>query len=579
MRMERRALVAYFSMEIGLEAGMPTYAGGLGVLAGDTIRAAADIEIPMVAVTLLHRRGYFFQRLDAAGNQIEEPVSWPIDDFAEPQDVRVTVEVEGRPIHVRSWRYDVKGVSGFTIPVYLLDTDCPENAEWDRRLTDRLYGGDHYYRLCQEVILGLGGIRMLRALGYREIHRYHLNEGHAALLVLGLLEEHVAEGGEGSTACQEAIARVREQCVFTTHTPVPAGHDQFPNEMARRVLGERLWAILTHCWENASLNMTALGLQCSRYVNGVAMKHGEVSRGMFPGYPIHSITNGVHAVTWAAPSFQALYDRHLPDWRADALSLRYAIGIPTQEIWRAHQEAKRTLLDLVNRETNAGFDCDVLTIGFARRAAAYKRFLLVFHDLDRLRRVVEEAGPLQLVFAGKAHPLDQEGKAVIRRLHELRQALHGKVGIAYLPNHDMDLGRKLCAGVDVWLNTPVPPLEASGTSGMKAAMNGVPSLSVWDGWWIEGHVEGVTGWTFGEGAQPCAAPDPGVDVCHAGELYDKLASKVMPCFYQERERFRDMMRSTIALNGSFFNTHRMIAQYLHNAYRLGGPYLMETKDF
>lgn len=573
-----KALVAYFSMEIGLEAGMPTYAGGLGVLAGDTIRAAADIEIPLVAVTLLHRRGYFFQRLDAFGNQIEEPVSWPVDDFAEPQDVRVTVEVEGRPIHVRPWRYDVKGVSGFTIPVYLLDTDLPDNAEWDRRLTDSLYGGDHYYRLCQEVILGLGGVRMLRALGYREIHRYHLNEGHAALLVLGLLEEHVTEGGERSTACQEAIARVREQCVFTTHTPVPAGHDQFPNEMARRVLGERLWAILTRCWDNASLNMTALGLQCSRYVNGVAMKHGEVSRGLFPGYPIHSITNGVHAATWAAPSFQALYDRHLPDWRADALSLRYAIGIPTQEIWRAHQEAKRTLLDLVNRETNAGFDCDVLTIGFARRAAAYKRFLLVFHNVDRLRRLVDEAGPLQLVFAGKAHPLDQEGKAVIRRLHELRQLLRGQVGIAYLPNHDMDLGRTLCAGVDVWLNTPMPPLEASGTSGMKAAMNGVPSLSVLDGWWIEGHVEGVTGWTFGEAAQPCAVPDPGVDACHAGELYDKLADKVMPCFYKERERFRDMMRSTIALNGSFFNTHRMVAQYLHNAYRLVGPYLKGTND-
>ncbi len=571
-----QALVAYFSMEIGLEAGMPTYAGGLGVLAGDTIRAAADVEIPMVVVTLVHRRGYFFQRMDAAGNQSEEPVSWAIDDYAESVPVSVTIDVEGRAVQVGAWRYDVTGVSGFIVPVYLLDTDRPANTDWDRRLTDTLYGGDQHYRLCQEVILGLGGLRLLRALGYRTLHRYHLNEGHAALLALGLLAEQLPDHGGGPADCQAAMARVREQCVFTTHTPVPAGHDQFPDAMARRVVGERLWTILAHCWTNSTLNMTALGLHCARYVNGVAMKHGDVSRGLFPGYPIHSITNGVHAVTWAAPSFQDLYDRQLPDWRRDALSLRYAIGIPVEDIWRAHQEAKRVLLDHVNRETNAGFDCDVLTIGFARRAAAYKRFLLVFQNLDRLVRLAQEAGPIQLVFAGKAHPLDADGKAVLRRLHEVRGALGGAVKVAYLANHDMELGRKLCAGVDVWLNTPMPPLEASGTSGMKAAINGVPSLSVLDGWWVEGHVEGVTGWAVGESLQPCATPDPGMDVCHAAELYEQLAKKVLPCFYKERERFKDMMRHTIVLNGSFFNAHRMVAQYLHNAYRVTGAFLGGT---
>lgn len=576
--MAQQPLVAYFSMEIGLAVGMPTYAGGLGVLAGDTIRAAADIEIPMVAVSLLHRRGYFFQRVDALGNQIEEPVSWPIDDFVERVEAQATVQIEGRPVRVRAWRYDVRGASGFIVPVYLLDTEIPENAAWDRRLTDVLYGGDQYYRLCQEVVLGIGGVRLLRALGYEHIHRYHLNEGHPALAAIALLEEIVPAGAEQSSACKEAIDQVRERCVFTTHTPVPAGHDQFPGDMARRVIGERMWTILSHCSTNSVLNMTGLGLLCSRYVNGVAMKHGEVSRGMFPGYPIHSITNGVHATTWAAPSFQALYDRRLPDWRTDALSLRYAIGIPTAEIWQAHQEAKRALLDHVNRETNAGFNCDVLTIGFARRAAAYKRFLLIFHDLERLVRLVEEAGPLQLIFAGKAHPSDQEGKAVLRRLHEMRDALRGKVRMAYLPNHDMELAKQLCAGVDVWLNTPLPPLEASGTSGMKAAVNGVPSLSVLDGWWVEGHIEGITGWAFGERTEPCERPDPGLDVCHAGALYDKLAQTVLPCFYKEPERFREMMRSTIALNGAFFNTHRMVAQYLHNAYRMVGLYLLGPTD-
>jgi starch phosphorylase len=374
-------------------------------------------------------------------------------------------------------------------------------------------------------------------------------------------------------ACKAALEAVREHCVFTTHTPVPAGHDQFPADMARRVLGERFWAMLTACWDNASLNMTELALRCARYINGVAMKHGEVSRGLFPGYPIHSITNGVHAATWASPSFQQLYDQHLPDWRRDALSLRYAVGIPPGELWQAHQEAKRALLDAVNRETNAGMDCDVLTIGFARRATAYKRFLLIFHDLDRLVRIVKQTGPIQIIFAGKAHPRDQEGKAIIRHVHGVRDRLQSTLTVAYLPNYDMQTAKLLCAGADVWLNTPVPPLEASGTSGMKAAVNGVPSLSTLDGWWIEGHVEGVTGWAIGERIETCDRPDSGLDACHAALLYDALERRVIPCFYQERTRFQEIMRHAIALNGSFFNTHRMVAQYLHMAYQAVGRYL------
>lgn len=571
--MTRDPLVAYFSMEIGLEAGMPTYAGGLGVLAGDTIRSAADLDIPMVAVSLLHRRGYFFQHLDAAGNQTEEPVSWAVEDYAEALEARACVEVEGRTVHLRAWRHLVRGISGSAVPVYFLDADLPQNTAEDRRLTDVLYGGDAYYRLCQEVILGIGGIRMLASLGYRDLYRYHLNEGHAALLVLGLLEQRMAEGSQPQMSCKAALEAVREHCVFTTHTPVPAGHDQFPADLARRVLGERFWALLAACWDNASLNMTELALRCARYINGVAMKHGEVSRGLFPGYPIHSITNGVHAATWAAPPFQRLYDRHLPDWRRDFLSLRYAVGIPTDELWQAHQEAKRALLDTVNRVTNAGMNCDALTVGFARRATAYKRFLLLFHDLDRLVGIVKQTGPLQIIFAGKAHPRDHEGKAIIRRVHEVKERLRDIVAITYLPNYDMQTARLLCAGSDVWLNTPVPPLEASGTSGMKAAVNGLPSLSVLDGWWIEGHVEGVTGWAIGERIDICEQPEPGLDACHAEALYDALEHRVLPCFYQEQERYRDMMRHVIALNGSFFNTHRMVAQYLHMAYQAVGRYL------
>src|SRR6266571_549220 len=569
--------VAYFSMEIGLDPSMPTYAGGLGVLAGDTVRSAADLAVPMAAVTLLHRRGYFYQRLDAQGWQHEEPVSWPINDFLEPLDQRVTVEIDSRTVQVRAWRYQMRRESGFVVPVYLLDTDVNENQPWDRTLTDVLYGGDAYYRLCQEIVLGLGGVRMLRALGHRDVARFHLNEGHAALLVLALPEEKLASRAEAGQVPSDVIEAIRDYCVFTTHTPVPAGRDQFPCDLVRRVLGERMWGILYCCWEHPVLNMTDFALRHSRYINGVAMKHGEVSRGIFPGYPIHSITNGVHAVTWTALSFQALYDRHLPDWRRDQLSLRYAVGIPAAEIWTAHVEAKRALVEYVNRETNAGFDRDVLTIGFARRAAAYKRGTLIFHDLERLKRIAEQAGPFQIVFAGKAHPQDQEGKELIRRIHEVGDALRGRIAVAYLGNYDMILAKLVCAGVDVWLNTPLPPMEASGTSGMKAAMNGVPSLSVLDGWWIEGHVEDVTGWSIGDRIDTGLEPKSDVNAGHAAALYEKLAAKVIPCFYKDRERFIEIMRHAITLNGAFFNSQRMVAQYLHNAYRLLGEHAWHSR--
>ena len=566
-------LVAYFSMEIGLDPLMPTYSGGLGVLAGDTVRSAADLDVPIVAVTLIHRRGHFYQRLDPRGWQTEEPVAWPVNDFLEALDPRVTVEVEGRTVHVRAWRYTVRGVTGATVPVYLLDTDLVDNSPWDRTITDVLYGGDAYYRLCQETVLGFGGLRMLRALGCGDIPRFHLNEGHAALLVLALLEEKLAARAEPGELPTDVIESVRDQCVFTTHTPVPAGHDQFPADLAHRVLGTRRCGLLKACEQNDTLNMTKLALRGSRFVNGVAMKHGQLSHTLFPEYPIHSITNGVHAVTWTAPSFQALYDRLLPDWRKDQLSLRYAVGIADEELWTAHMEAKRALIDFVNRETNAGFDRDVLTIGFARRATGYKRATLILSDLERLKKLAGQGSGIQIVFAGKAHPNDQEGKQSIRRIHEIRDSLKGTISVAYLSNYDMTLARLLCSGADVWLNTPLPPMEASGTSGMKAAMNGVPSLSILDGWWIEGHLEDVTGWSIGDKIEACIEPSSDMDQCHADALYTKLEQKVLPMFYRDRPKYIDVMRHTIAMNGAFFNTQRMMGQYRRNAYRLAGWFI------
>ena len=558
----RGQAIAYFSMEIALEPGIPTYSGGLGVLAGDTIRAAADRGLPMVAVTLLYRKGYFYQCLDAGGWQSEQPAEWVPEDFLEELPERVSVTIEGRPVHLRAWRYDLKGVTGAVVPVYLLDSDLEGNTDWDRTLTDSLYGGDSRYRLCQEVILGIGGVRLLRALGHDKIARFHMNEGHASLLTVALLDEHAQRAGR-TVFNQDDIEAVRRQCVFTTHTPVAAGHDRFPVAMAMQVLGRDEFMAMkdVFCCDDA-LNMTYLALNVSHYVNGVAKKHGEVSRLMFAGYAIDAITNGVHVPTWTSPPFEALFDRHISGWREDSFNLRYALSIPMQDVWSAHCTAKSQLISFINRHANAGLDMHDLTLGFARRAASYKRGDLLFHDIDRLKDVVAKTGRIQVVYGGKAHPADQEGKELIKRIFQAKDTLRGDIKIAYVENYDMELGRLLTAGVDIWLNTPEPPLEASGTSGMKAAINGVPSLSILDGWWIEGCIEGVTGWAIDS-----TAPLTGDRTPHdASSLYEKLENTVIPLFYKNRDGFIDVMRHAIALNGSFFNTQRMLLQYVLKAY-------------
>src|SRR6201997_234644 len=520
-----KRFVAYFSMEIALENAMPSYSGGLGVLAGDTVRAAADLRLPMVAVSLLYRKGYFSQRLAEDGTQTEEPVQWRVEDFLTEEDARVTVPLEGRRIELRAWRYTVKGVRGFEVPVYFLDADLPDNDEKDRALTGSLYGGDAYYRLCPEVLLGIGGVRMLRALGYTDLTRYHMNEGHAALLSLELLGEEAQKAGRTSIR-GENIEKVRGKCVFTTHTPVPAGHDRFPMEYLTRVFPDQngffdlkdassadLVKRILQAEQDfpdmqqaaragASLNMTYLALSLSTYVNGVAKLHGETSRKMFPQVPIEAITNGVHAGTWASPSFQELFDRLIPSWREDNYSLRGALGLPPEEVWSSHLIAKHELFETVRKKTGLSLDPEAFTIGFARRATGYKRADLILSDLDRLRQIAKNAGKFQIVFAGKAHPNDGGGKEIIRRIYQAKKALRKAVPIVFLDDYNMQVGGQITAGVDLWLNTPQYPLEASGDRGMKAALNGVPSLSILDGWWVEGHIEGITGWSIGEPRMP-----------------------------------------------------------------------------
>jgi starch phosphorylase len=555
--------IAYFSMEVALENRLPTYSGGLGVLAGDMLRSAADLGLPMVGITLLYRKGYFFQRLDDEGHQREEPAAWQVDEFLQPMNATCQVEIEGRHVTVRAWRYLIAGMSGVEVPVLLLDTDVTGNDPYDRTLTDHLYGGDERYRLCQEVILGVGGVRMLRALGYSRVASFHMNEGHAALLALELFAEELKHA---PGAREAAIERVKQMCVFTTHTPLPAGHDQFSLSLAQGVLSPDQWEALQAlgCCERG-LNMTFVALHLSDYVNGVSKRHGEVSRTLFPNHPIGSITNGVHSVTWTAPVFRELYDRHIRDWREDNLSLRYALGIPLEAIRQAHDEAKRQLIKEITSRVNVEFDHEIFTLGFARRAAAYKRPDLLFYEPDRLRRIAARHGHLQVVFAGKAHPRDEEGKALIQRIFTWAKQLQPEVRVAYLPNYDMELGLVLTAGADLWLNTPQPPHEASGTSGMKAAHNGVPSLSVLDGWWLEVPVEGVTGWAIGpKDRGPSLERQDDAD---AEDLYRKLEETILPLYYGDPLRWAEVMRYTIALNASFFNTQRMLQEYVTHAYR------------
>ncbi len=549
--------IAYFSMEIGLDAKIPTYGGGLGILAGDTIKSCADLRVPLVAVTILYRKGYFRQEIDESGMQKELPCEWNPADFLELLPYKVQVVIEGRTVFIQAWKYRVIGINGYYVPVIFLDTDVADNSGFDRGLSYYLYGGDEKYRVAQEIILGIGGVRMLREAGYKQVSKYHMNEGHSSMLTLELLKEKKNESGDPWD-----IEGVKKMCVFTTHTPVPAGHDKFHYGLVEYVLNGYIPMDFLRSVGGADrLNMTLLALNLSHYVNGVAKKHGKTSREMFPGYFIDSITNGVHAPTWVCDSMRKLFDAYIPEWKNDPFSLRYALSIPRDEVLRAHLEAKNKLIDFIRSSAGIELDHNFLTIGFARRATAYKRADLVFSDMARLTSIVRNAGGVQFVFGGKAHPGDWQGKELIKRVISTAKQYKEHLRIVYLENYDMELAKMLISGVDLWLNTPQKPNEASGTSGMKAALNGIPSLSMLDGWWIEGCIEGLTGWSIGK-AQEAESNDAE----DARSLYEKLEKVIVPAFYNNRGNWVDIMRQAIAINGSFFNTHRMVQQYVLNAY-------------
>jgi starch phosphorylase len=553
--------VGYFSMEIALRSEIPTYAGGLGILAGDTLRSAADLSLPLVAVSLVSRGGNFRQEIDAQGRQIEHPSPWDPASWALKLDAKIAVWMEGRAVWIGAWLYILEAHLGGRAPVILLDTDLPENSPEDREITHYLYGGDDAYRLKQEFVLGVGGVRLLRALGF-DISAYHMNEGHSALLAVELLRRfaHLPDELRPGESAYD-IPRVRELCRFTTHTPVESGHDRFPYELVTRIMnseeagGRRAFidqAVLRNLAGPERMNMTRLALNLSDFVNGVARRHAEISAGLFPGYQLRAITNGVHPYTWTAESFRTLYDRYVPGWCHEPEQLVRAHAIPDAAILDAHARAKQALIDTVRNVSGVTLHPKKPILGFARRMTAYKRPDLLFSDPDRLRAIARERS-FQIVLAGKAHPRDEEGKRLIARLHERARSLADAVPVVFLPNYDMSLAQALVGGVDVWVNTPLPPMEASGTSGMKAALNGVPSLSVLDGWWVEGCIEGVTGWAIED----------------AASLYRKLETTVLPLYYGYTEDPRGwirVMKGAISTNASYFNSHRMMRRYATEAY-------------
>lgn len=557
--------VAYFSLEIMLRTHIPTYAGGLGILAGDLLRSCADMKIPAVGVTLVYNGRMFNQKFNPDGTQDYTELDWRKHDQFTKLPQEIMLKIDGQDVKVGVWRYDIVGIDEFVVPVYLLDTDHHENDPWKKHITDDLYGGKDYARICQEIVLGIGGVKMLRELGYHDIEFYHMNEGHASFVPLALLPENNWNDED-----------VRKKCVFTTHTPIPEGHDTFPYDFAYKYAGEYLPMHIKQLASEECLHMTKLGMSLSHYTFGVSIKHGHVSQNMFPQYQIHHITNGVHHRTWTASNIQDLLNDFIPGWLEKPELMGQAVtAIPDDQMWRAHQECKKVLVDFVNKHLTSTatedytpdqdefFDTDTLTIALARRPVAYKRPLLIYSDLNRLVRL--GAGRLQIIQSGKSHPADKVSQDIVKQILHMSKKLKGIVRIVYLENYSPKIARLLTSGADIWLNTPRRPLEASGTSGMKAAMNGVLNVSVLDGWWIEGyHSCPEAGWSIGQMDESLTPIND--DANDADDLYHKLEELIIPTYYNKKSEWIHRMKQSITL-GKYFNTNRCMQEYSDKAYK------------
>lgn len=543
--MSKDIKVAYFSAEIGVYKDIKTYSGGLGILAGDTIKAMADIGVPFCAVTLLYKEGFFKQKIDENNRQIEIEDSWDYENILYDTGYQTKVNISGEDVYIKIWKYEYVGAGGHIVPIYFLDTHMDKNPDWAMELTNKLYVGD---RLAQEIVLGIGGVRALNEIGHGNIEKYHMNEGHSAILTLELYKKFGETKGWDN-------GYVKDKCVFTTHTPIPAGHDKFDYcDVYDKLQGEEK-IIPLHIKNMAGeeqLNTTRLALSFSGYHNAVSRKHMEVTKGMFPDFAIDYITNGVHAPSWASKYFSEIFDKYCSGWRSDSIKLKNIFSVPNSEIYKAHTNAKKELISYVNENniTSSKLDDGVLTIGFARRFIEYKDAELIFHNIDDLKRL---GGKVQFIFAGKSHANDGVGKDIIQRIIRKAKELNEDISIAFLENYNIEISKKMVSGCDMWLNTPIPFNEASGTSGMKAAINGTLHFSRLDGWAIESFEMNGGGFPIEEYA----------------DFIKLLEYKIIPMFYNKNKTaWVEEMKLSIGNSGSYFNTHRMAREYIEKAYRL-----------
>jgi len=539
--------IGYFTAEIGLWSDLKTYSGGLGVLAGDHVKSAADAGIPLVGVTLLYREGYGTQQLDNLGNQTETFPNLDPNQHMTKTSIEFSLNLDNTQIKISVWKVEIEGISGHVVPVYFLDTFHEDNTPEHCSLSGRLYGGDDNTRIRQEYILGVGGVKLFDFID-EVLSGIHLNEGHCTFALLELLEK-------GWTR-----QYLSDHTLFTTHTPVPAGHDRFDWDLVRHIIGDKLpqdaieLVKIAGDSENGnrcSMSHLAVGLCTS--VNAVSKLNAEVASTMFANRVITPITNGVHHMTWTSDSMSTLFDKFIPGWKENPNLLQNANNLPNHELVKYREQARELLRNRVKNDTGVELFKDRLTIGFARRFATYKRANLVFHDLERLTKI--GADKIQFVFSGKAHPRDNGGKDLIRSIFESASNIESSIPVAFLEDYDMQIGLDMTSGVDIWLNNPIRPMEASGTSGMKAAMNGVPNCSILDGWWPEACIHGKNGWAIG------SAEDDRNDIRDANNLYNVIENEVLPVWESSIDNWANIMKSSI-IASSNFTGNRMIQDYL-----------------
>lgn len=545
--MKTKPSIAYICMEFGIDDSIISYSGGLGILAGDTIKSASDMGLDFVGISLLYKNGYFKQIIDENGNQISIEDSW---DYAHQLTLihsNLETTIGSIPTKFNVWQKQIKGIMSHSTLLFL-DFDIEGNTPEIRAISNRLYPEDKHINLLQHLAIGYASLDVYKVVKGELPQIVHINESHSAFCTIRMLKEMSAE-------------EVKNRLVFTTHTPVDAGHVRYTIHEIQSIIGDDIALIDTSLRVGNQINLSELALFYAKIANAVSKKHREISQTMFPNNKIEYITNGVHHLTWASTGTSALFDRYISDWRLSPSHLRQALIIPEEEILETHNQNKKALKDFIQKETGVELDTSVFTIGFARRSAFYKRNDMIFSNVERLNRIAQSVGGMQFVFAGKAHPQDRDGQNYIKNIYAISKQCNNLIRVLYIPNYSISLSQLLVSGVDLWLNNPIVPLEASGTSGMKASLNGIPNLSTFDGWWREGAYEDRTGWTIGGGCEG--------ELCYPIELeemYSKLESKILPLYYNDKQKWASIMKQCIALNASYFNSQRMLEEYIIRAY-------------